>query len=124
VARAHLLYGEWLRRQKRRLDARVNLRIAHEMLSAMGANAFTERARIELQATGETVRKRSMATQLDLTPQERQIAELASAGATNAEIASQMYLSSSTVDYHLKKVFRKLSIRSRRQLAGALDRAN
>jgi DNA-binding CsgD family transcriptional regulator len=124
VARAHLLYGEWLRRQKRRLDARVNLRIAHEMLSAMGANAFTERARIELQATGETVRKRSMATQLDLTPQERQIAELASAGATNTEIASQMYLSSSTVDYHLKKVFRKLDIRSRRQLAGALDRAN
>ena len=110
TARARLLYGEWLRRQKRRGEARDELRRAHEMFSAMGVAAFAERARVELLATGERARKRTVEAANDLTPQEAIIAGMAATGATNAEIAAQMYLSTSTVDYHLRKVFRKLSV--------------
>jgi DNA-binding CsgD family transcriptional regulator len=120
LARAHLLYGEWLRRQHRRVDAREQLRIAHEMLADMGADAFAERARRELQATGETVRKRTVETLDDLTPQEAQIARLAAGGQTNPEIGAQLFLSPRTVEWHLGKVFGKLGISSRRELPTAL----
>ena len=120
LARAHLLYGEWLRRAGRRRDARAHLRTAHEMLAAMGAEAFAERARRELLATGETVRTRSVETRDELTPQETQIARLASDGRTNPEIGTQLFISPRTVEWHLRNVFTKLEIRSRRELAIAL----
>jgi DNA-binding CsgD family transcriptional regulator len=116
LARAHLLYGEWLRRFGQRVDARDQLRVAHDMLSAIGADAFAERARRELQATGETVRKRTVQTRNNLTAQEAQIARLARDGLTNPEIGAQLFLSPHTVEWHLRKVFAKLDISSRRQL--------
>ena len=117
LARAHLLYGEWLRRQRRRRDARAELRIAHEMFERMGGEAFAERARTELLATGARARKRTDETRDELTQQEKRVAQLAAEGATNAEIAAQLFISPSTVQYHLRKVFRNLGVRSRTQLA-------
>ena len=116
LARAHLLYGEWLRRENRRADAREQLRTAHEMLEAMGAEAFAERARRELLATGETVRKRVSDTSDALTAQEAQVARLARDGLSNPEIGARLFISSRTVQYHLRKVFTKLGISSRSQL--------
>lgn len=121
AARAHLLYGEWLRRENRRMDAREQLRTAHEMLAAIGMEAFAERARAELAATGENVRKRAVGTRDDLTAQERQIARLARDGLANPEISARLFLSPRTVEWHLRNVFTKLGIRSRRELASALD---
>jgi DNA-binding CsgD family transcriptional regulator len=120
LARAHLLYGEWLRREKRRLDARDELRAAHNMLTAIGMEAFAERAARELLATGETARKRTPETADDLTPQEAQIARMARDGASNKQIAAQLFISHKTVEYHLRKVFAKLSITTRADLAGLL----
>ena len=120
LARAHLLYGEWLRREGRRKDARAELRTAHRMFTDMGMEAFAERAGRELQATGETVRRRRAETRDDLTAQERQIAELARDGLSNPEIGARLFLSPRTVEWHLRKVFAKLGIHSRRELADAL----
>ena len=120
LARAHLLYGEWLRRQRRRTDARRELRVAHDMFSGFGAEAFAERARVELEATGEQARKRTVDTIDQLTPQESQVARLATQGNTNREIAAQLFISPSTVEYHLRKAFRKLGVKSRIQLADRL----
>jgi DNA-binding CsgD family transcriptional regulator len=120
LARAHLVYGEWLRRENRRVDARTQLRIAHELLSAIGMEAFAERARIELLATGEKVRKRTVETRNELTAQELQIALLAREGLSNPEIGSRLFLSPRTVEWHLRKVFMKLDISSRRDLVKAL----
>jgi DNA-binding CsgD family transcriptional regulator len=120
LARAHLLYGEWLRRENRRLDARAQVRAAHDQFTSMGMEAFAERARSELVATGETVRKRTVETRDDLTAQERQIARLARDGLSNPEIGARLFLSPRTVEWHLRNVFTKLGIRSRRQLANAL----
>ena len=116
LGRAHLLYGEWLRHEDRRTEARTQLRAAHDLLSAIGAGAFAERARRELQATGEHVPKLSVETATTLTPQEALIARLARDGRTNPEIGAQLFLSTRTVQYHLHKVFTKLGITSRGQL--------
>ena len=123
LARSRLLYGEWLRRENRRVDAREQLRAAHEMFSRMGAAAFAERARRELSATGETVRKRTVETLDELTTQEAQVARLAAQGRTNPEIAAQLFISPRTVEYHLHKVFPKLGISSRKELRRALPGA-
>jgi DNA-binding NarL/FixJ family response regulator len=117
LGRAHLLYGEWLRRERRRMDARRELRVAHDLFTDFGMEAFAERARIELQATGEKTRKRTVDTLDELTPREAQIARFAARGDTNREIAAQLFISPSTVEYHLHKVFRKLDVKTRTQLA-------
>jgi DNA-binding CsgD family transcriptional regulator len=122
LARAHLLYGEWLRRQRRRIDARVQLRTAYGMLDAMGIEAFAERARRELQATGATARKRTVETREALTAREAVIARLARQGLSNSEIGSRLFISDRTVQYHLGKVFAKLAISSRGQLGQVLAR--
>ena len=120
LARAHLLYGEWLRREGRRVDARAQLRTAYDLCVAIGMEAFAERARRELVATGEKVRKRSPETREELTPQEEQIARLARDGLSNPEIGGQLFISARTVEWHLRRVFTKLGIGSRRQLRTAL----
>jgi DNA-binding CsgD family transcriptional regulator len=123
LARAQLLYGEWLRREGRRVDARAQLRAAYEALSAMGAEAFAGRARRELLATGETVRKRSVDAAVELTAQEAHIARLAADGLTNPEIGAALYISPRTVEWHLRKTFTKLGISTRRELRRALPGA-
>ena len=121
LSRTHLLYGEWLRRESRRLDARAELNVALELFTSMGMEAFAERAGSELVATGEKARRRIATTRDDLTPHERQIAELARDGLSNAEIAARLFLSRRTVEWHLRHVFSKLGIQSRRQLENALQ---
>ncbi|MGH1565169.1 helix-turn-helix transcriptional regulator [Mumia sp. DW29H23] len=120
LARAHLVYGEWLRRENRRLDAREQLKVAHEMLAEMGADGFAGRARRELAATGATARRRSVETMTDLTEQESQVARLAAQGHTNPEIAGQLFISPRTVEWHLRKVYSKLGISSRKEVQRAL----
>jgi DNA-binding CsgD family transcriptional regulator len=120
LARGHLVYGEWLRREARRIDARNELRAAYELFTDFGMGAFAERARIELEATGEHARKRTSDTLDQLTAQEAQISRLAAEGSTNREIAGQLFISPSTVEYHLRKAFRKLDVTSRTQLAKRL----
>ena len=120
LARAHLLYGEWLRRRRRRADARTHLRSAHDLFSDFGAEAFAERARVELEATGEHARRRTPDTLDHLTPQEAQISRLVALGNSNREVAAQLFISPSTVEYHLRKVFDKLGVKSRTQLARRL----
>jgi DNA-binding CsgD family transcriptional regulator len=116
------LYGEWLRREQRRVDARTQLRAAHDQFTSIGMGAFAERARRELVATGEKVRKRSSETRDQLTAQEEQIARLARDGLSNPEIGAQLFLSARTVEWHLRKVFTKLGIVSRHELKAALAR--
>ena len=120
LARAHLVYGEWLRWENRRADARAQLRTAYDMFARMGAEAFAERTRGELLASGESIRKRAADVPDDLTAQERQIARRARDGQSNTEIGAQLFLSPRTVEWHLRKVFSKLGISSRRQLRKAL----
>jgi DNA-binding CsgD family transcriptional regulator len=120
LARARLLYGEWLRRENRRLDARHQLHAAYHLFTAIGAEAFAERARRELLATGEKVRQREVGTYSQLTPQEEHIVRLARDGRTNPEIAAELFLSTRTVEWHLRKVFAKLGITSRRDLHNTL----
>ncbi|MBO0873005.1 MAG: hypothetical protein J2P19_06390, partial [Pseudonocardia sp.] len=124
LARAHLVYGEWLRREGRRVDAREQLRTAHDMLTAIGIDAFAERARRELIATGVHVRRREFEAGEQLTPQERQVARLAGDGLSNPEIGARLFLSPRTVEWHLGNVFTKLGIRSRRELATAWTAPN
>jgi DNA-binding NarL/FixJ family response regulator len=116
------VYGEWLRREQRRVDAREQLRLAHDLFDHMGAAAFSERARRELLATGESARQRATGTRADLTPQEAQIARLAPAGRTNPEIGSELFISPRTVEYHLSKVFTKLGLTARRELSNVVAR--
>jgi DNA-binding CsgD family transcriptional regulator len=120
-ARSQLLYGEWLRREARRVDAREQLRAAHQTFTAIGADGFAERAGHELLATGATVRKRRDDTRDELTPQEEHIARLAVAGHTNPEIGAELFISPRTVEWHLKKVFLKLGITSRKGLPEAMS---
>src|SRR5581483_4368883 len=124
LARSHLLYGEWLRRRNRRIDARAQLRAAHDWFTSIGLEAFAERARKELLATGERVRRRTAATRDDLTAQERQIAQLARDGLSNPEIGTRLFLSPRTIEWHLSKVFSKLGIESRADLRDALPTAD
>jgi DNA-binding CsgD family transcriptional regulator len=121
LARTRLLYGEWLRRAQRQREAREQLRLAHGLFVEFGMSGFADRAESELLATGERARKRKVETRLDLTPQELRISELAADGATNQEIAGQLFISTATVEYHLSKVYRKLGIRSRTQLVAVLQ---
>jgi DNA-binding CsgD family transcriptional regulator len=123
LSRAHLVYGEWLRRAGRRIESRRHLRTAHALFSVMEMKGFAERAERELRATGETARKRTAATRDDLTAQELQIAQLAREGLSNSEIGARLFLSPRTVEWHLHKVFWKLDVRSRRQLADVLPAA-
>jgi ATP/maltotriose-dependent transcriptional regulator MalT len=121
LARAHLVYGEWLRRQNRRVDAREQLRLSHDMFVRMGAHAFAERAGRELSTTGATVHGRVEDEREKLTAQETQVAQLARDGLSNPEIGARLYLSRRTVEWHLRKVFTKLDISSRRELHKALS---
>jgi ATP/maltotriose-dependent transcriptional regulator MalT len=123
LARTHLLYGEWLRRRRRRREARDHLRTALDMFTSMGTEAFADRAERELLATGEHARKRSLETGDDLTPREAQIARLVCEGLSNAEIGARVLVSQSTVAYHLRSIFSKLGIASRHQLAAVLPDA-
>jgi DNA-binding CsgD family transcriptional regulator len=120
LARAHLLYGEWLRRERRRVEAREQLRAAYDLFTSIGMEAFAERTRRELLATGEHVHRRTLETRDDLTAQERQIARLARDGLSNVEIGARLFISQHTVAYHLRKVFSKLGVTKRHQLADAL----
>jgi DNA-binding CsgD family transcriptional regulator len=121
LARSHLLYGEWLRRERRRVDARERLRTAFEMFNAMGLQGFAVRAERELLAAGEHVRKRSIESRAELTAQEAQVARLARDGLSNVEIGARLFISQHTVAYHLRKVFTKLGVTSRNQLERALS---
>jgi DNA-binding CsgD family transcriptional regulator len=117
LARSQLLYGEWLRRERRSRDARDQLRTAETLFSGFGVEGFRDRARVELAAAGERVRARASEIKLDLTPQEAQISRLVAQGASNREIAGELFISESTVEYHLHRMFRKLGVKSRTQLA-------
>jgi DNA-binding CsgD family transcriptional regulator len=120
LARSHLLYGEWLRREGRRIDAREQLRTAYEMFGDMGIPGFAERARRELAATGEAARKRKDEARDDLTAQEAQIAQLASEGLTNPEIGAKLFLSPRTIEWHLRRIYPKLGVSSRKELRTVL----
>ena len=119
MARTHLLFGEWLRRENRRTDARHQLHAAYDLFTAIGAEGFAERARSELLASGEKVRKREFETYHQLTPQEEHIVRLARDGRTNSEIAAELFLSTRTVEWHMRKVYAKLGVTSRRDLQRA-----
>ena len=120
LARSSLVFGEWLRRRRRRRDARVQLRSAERFFEATGAEAFLQRAVAELRATGEQGRSHGFSERIQLTPQEQRVAELAAEGSSNAEIGAQLFVSPHTVSYHLRKVFTKLDVQSRNQLAHEL----